>query len=185
MGSGIPADESFESAVRANLGALVRVATRLTGRPADADDLVQETLIRALRSYAGLRPGSHVRSWLLRILNNTYISAWRRRKREQALLQPGVWQVRAPWIGAPSPARPADEATVAQLSDEVSAALAALPDDFRRCIELVDLEDRTYREASEIIGRPIGTVMSRLHRGRRLLRDSLAGVEPSERLAAA
>lgn len=179
------ADETFEEAIRRNRAVLHRTATRMTGAATDADDLVQETLVRAFGSYSRLEPGSHVRAWLLRILSNTFISGYRRRRRERALLVPGVWEQHAPWL-APAEVEGGEPAPRLEgLGDEVLRALESLPSSYRTAIVMVDIEEKTYREAAEALGRPIGTVMSRLHRGRRMLRALLAEYARDEGYCAA
>lgn len=165
--------QSFEEMVSPFLGLVHRVATRMTGSPDAAQDLVQETLLRAYRAHGSLRPNSHIKPWLLRILHNTFVSDWRRRKREKIVLQRGVFEDRAPWlvpgtVGDGPGERPDDG-----LGDEVVRALAELPDAYRACVLLVDLEQKSYKEAAQLLGRPVGTVMSRLFRGRRLLQGML------------
>jgi RNA polymerase sigma-70 factor (ECF subfamily) len=167
--------ETFEDAVLAHRALLHRVALRMTGSHAEADDLVQETLLKAFRHFARLRPDSQVRPWLLRIMHNAFISRWRRAKREREVLEPAARELDASWVlprgvgGAP------DESARHGLGDEVVAALGELPDAYRTCVVLVDLEEKSYREAADALGRPLGTVMSRLFRGRRLLMGKLDG----------
>jgi RNA polymerase sigma-70 factor, ECF subfamily len=159
---------------------LYPAALRMTRNPSDAEDLVQESMARA---YAGLRhftPGTNGRAWLFRILANTFVSGYRKRQREpvqvlsaefEALLAvaPG-WSASAPAQAAPS----AEEAVLGQFShSEVRQALRELPECFRATIYLADVEGYPYREISEMLGVPIGTVMSRLHRARAQLRKRL------------
>jgi RNA polymerase sigma-70 factor (ECF subfamily) len=170
----------YEKEVLPLSGLLFRVGMRLTGSPAEAEDLVQETLLRAFRAFGDLRPDSQIRPWLIRILNNTFISEWRKRKRERSLLQPGRCEDLAPWLlprttGDATADRP-DEG----LGDEVVRALGGIPDAYRTCVLLVDLEQKSYKEAARQIGRPVGTVMSRLFRGRRLLQGMLDGYARQE-----
>jgi RNA polymerase sigma-70 factor (ECF subfamily) len=171
---------SFEALVLPHRGLLYRVALKMTGSPAEADDLVQDTLMKAYVSFDRLRPDSQVRPWLLRILHNTFVSSWRRKKRERALFQPGVAEDRAPWLVPTPPRRSPEESVDAGLGDEVEHALAELPVSYRRCVVLVDLEEKSYREAATELGRPLGTIMSRLFRGRRLLQDKLDGYAHQE-----
>ncbi len=166
-------DEPFEQAVLPHRPLLTRVALKLTGSVAEADDLVQDTLLRAYGSFDRLRPESQVKPWLLRILHNSFVSSWRRRKRERALFQPGVAEDKAPWVVPKKLGRDPEETADRGLGDEVVHALRELPPAYRRCVVLVDLEERSYKEAAELLGRPLGTVMSRLHRGRRLLQGKL------------
>ncbi len=178
--------DAFDELVNEHLTALVRAARRLcAGRP-EAEDLVQDTLLKAYRSFHKLEPSSRLRPWLLRIMHNTYVSHWRRLKRERELLVGGAWQARAPWL-EPEPLRGDDPEEPAEtlLSAEVTRALGELPDHYRTCVVLVDVHDRSYKEAAQIIGSPVGTIMSRLHRGRRMLRGKLYEYATSEGVLAA
>lgn len=161
-----PPERAFERDVLARLGELRGTALRLTRSPAAADDLLQETGLRAWRFREHFSPDSNARAWLHRILVNTFIHGWRRQRRER--------EVHARYLA--EPARPAHVAAVdgALLGDEVSAALAALPPDFRAVFVRVDLLDQSYRDVAAALGCPIGTVMSRLHRARRALQRTLA-----------
>lgn len=166
-------EESYEQTVLPHRVLLHRVAIKMTGSPTEADDLVQETLLRAFRSFDRLRPDSHVRPWLMRILHNTFVSDWRRRKRERTVLAPNVIEHSAPWVLPRKLSAEPDEAASDGLGDEVVRALSELPPPYRSCVVLVDLQDKSYKEAAELIGRPLGTVMSRLFRGRRMLKGKL------------
>lgn len=141
---------------------LSRSALRLTRGAALADDLVQETLTRAWQARASFRPGTNARAWTHRILFNTYINHYRKKKRESLALEElrnlSPRGTRAPHDG---------------FGDEVSAALAALHPDFREAVELVDLGELSYQDAADRLKCPVGTVMSRLHRGRKRLRGAL------------
>jgi RNA polymerase sigma-70 factor (ECF subfamily) len=156
----------FERDVLARLGELRGTALRLTRSTAAADDLLQETGLRAWRFRMHFTPDSNARAWLHRILVNTFIHGWRRQRRER--------EVHARFLA--EPARPVSVAAIdgALLGDEVSAALAALPPEFRAVFIRVDLLDQSYRDVAEALGCPIGTVMSRLHRARRALQRALA-----------
>jgi RNA polymerase sigma-70 factor (ECF subfamily) len=149
---------------------LVAAAVRLTGSRAEAEDLVQEAVLRAWVFWHRFEPGTNGRAWMHRILVNTFISGYRKRRREREILS----QVHA----IEDHARRAHEARSVtpgeSLSDEVASALASLSADFRRIIILVDLEDKSYRDAAATLGCPIGTVMSRLHRARRAMQRALA-----------
>lgn len=166
-------DESFENTVLKHRALLLRVAVKMTGSPTEADDLVQETLLRAFRSFGRLRPDSHVRPWLMRILHNTFVSDWRRKKRERTVLAPNVIEHSAPWVIPRKLAEEPDEEASDGLGDEVVQALSEIPTPYRSCVVLVDIQDKSYKEAAELIGRPLGTVMSRLFRGRRMLKGKL------------
>lgn len=159
------------SAVADGLGPLLPLlrarALRLTRNPGDADDLVQDTVVRALRFESSFRSGTDLRAWLNRILMSVFVTRCRRKKRERRALDtltvdPCAWT----HSDAPPPMR--------SLPRSLSGALGRIPDQFARVVQLVDLEDHSYREAAERLGVPVGTVMSRLFRGRRLLANLLA-----------
>ena len=143
---------------------LSRTALRLARGTALADDLVQETLTRAWQARASFRPGTNARAWTHRILFNTYINHYRKKKRERDVLD----ELRS--TGRVS-VRDAHEG----FSDEVAAALRGLRPEFREAVELVDLRDLSYQDAADQLACPVGTVMSRLHRGRKRLRRALGG----------
>lgn len=143
---------------------LSRTALRLTRGTALADDLVQETLTRAWQARASFRPGTNARAWTHRILFNTYINHYRKKKREREALQ----ELRGISLTV---SRAAHDG----FSDEVAAALAALRPEFREAVELVDLGELSYQDAADRLACPVGTVMSRLHRGRKRLRRALHG----------
>lgn len=141
---------------------LCRTAMRLARGTALADDLVQETLARAWQARASFQPGTNARAWTHRILFNTYINHYRKRKREREALE----ELRQTDVGGGG-------SDSEGLGDEVLCALGALQPEFRRAVELVDLHDLSYQDAAERLDCPVGTVMSRLHRGRRRLRSVL------------
>jgi RNA polymerase sigma-70 factor (ECF subfamily) len=143
---------------------LSRTALRLTRGTAFADDLVQETLTRAWQARASFRPGTNARAWMHRILFNTYINHYRKRKRERDALE----ELRRAGRGHPRHLHDG-------FGDEVVAALGALQPEFRAAVELVDLADLSYQDAADQLACPVGTVMSRLHRGRKRLRRALRG----------
>jgi RNA polymerase sigma-70 factor (ECF subfamily) len=143
---------------------LCRTALRLTRGTSLADDLVQETLARAWQARASFSPGTNARAWTRRILFNTYINHYRKKKREREALE----ELRN--LGAIG-ARPAQDG----FGDEVLAALHSLKPEFREAVELVDLGELSYQDAAARLDCPVGTVMSRLHRGRKRLKRTLAG----------
>jgi RNA polymerase sigma-70 factor (ECF subfamily) len=166
----------FEQQVRPHLPQLYPAALRLTRNPADAEDLVQDTLAKAYASFAQYTPGTNLRAWLHRILSTTFINTYRKRQR-QPQIAPGAdahadWTVSAdPLTG---PARSAEAEALDKITDTtLLTALRDLPDDFRTAIWLADVEGYPYREVAAIMGTPLGTVMSRLHRGRGKLRHTL------------
>jgi RNA polymerase sigma-70 factor (ECF subfamily) len=157
-------DEAYNHEILPCVADLSRTAMRLTRGTALADDLVQETLARAWQARASFQPGTNARAWTHRILFNVYVNQYRKTKRERAMLE----QLRQT---SPSGTRPRHDG----FADEVVAALKTLQPDFREAVELVDLRDLSYQDAAERLSCPIGTVMSRLHRGRKRLRQALEG----------
>jgi len=174
-------DAEFERQVRPYLGQLYPAALRLTRNASDAEDLVQETLAKAYQAFGQFAPGTNLRAWLHKILSNTFINNYRRAKREP-LIAPAPerdeWQDGA---DAFTPAaRSAESEALDRMADsEILSALRDLPADFKTAIYLADIEGYPYREVAQIMGTPIGTVMSRLHRGREKLRARLAGYGPA------
>jgi len=153
-----------------------RVARRLVGSREEAEDLMQETYARAFRSWQQYQPGTNLRAWLLRILTNLNIDRGRRVQRTPDMqpLEEGDYFLynRLEESGGENPD---EERVVERLSqDDIVAALASVPHDFRDVIVLVDIGDFSYQDAAQILDIPIGTVMSRLHRGRRVLKRELA-----------
>ncbi len=164
-------DTAFERYVLPEIEVLLRVAHSLTRNHAEAEDLVQDTLLRAYRGIGGF-DGRHPRAWLLTILRNTHINR-NRRRRPELLRDPDAATDRM--ISAAS-----DERTDAVIDDEVDVeiirALESLDEPFRRVVELVDIDGLSYAEAAEVLDVPVGTVMSRLHRARSRIRDRLVKV---------
>jgi RNA polymerase sigma-70 factor (ECF subfamily) len=160
---------------------LYRCALALTRSPADAEDLVQETLTKAWAAFGGFRAGTNIRAWLHRIMTNTYINSYRKRRREPLLLTTGSIDDLA--VCRPQPAhvgRSAEaEALDKILAPELTRAMRSLPADFATTVYLADVEGLSYRDTATRMGTPLGTVMSRLHCGRRALRLSLTQGEPA------
>ena len=171
----------YEATVRRHLEELRGAALRLTRSRAEADDLVQEAVLRAWSFWDRFEPGTNGRAWLHRILVNSFINGWRRQRREREILAEvcGDATRRAYWTDAPREDERDDG-----LSDEIHEALAALPPEFRAVLERIDLDEQSYREVAEALGCPIGTVMSRLHRARRALRNKLRGYAATEGVVA-
>jgi len=154
-----------------------RVARRLVGTRDEAEDLVQETYARAFRSWRSYSPGTNLRAWLLRILTNLNIDRGRRRQRapDTQPLEEGDYYLYNRLEEAGRDGGSDQEAVVERLSqDDVVAALSTVPHDFRDVVVLVDIGDFSYADAAQILDIPVGTVMSRLHRGRRILKRELA-----------
>ena len=160
-------DEAFQRYVVPELGALLRVAHSLTRNPHDAEDLVQDTILRAYRAMSSF-DGAHARAWLFTILRNTHVN--RNRRQRPGLFDDANDAESVPEIRRSDPAELAEQAA---FRDAVIAAVATLPDKMRVVVELVDLEMCTYAEVAMVLDIPIGTVMSRLHRGRRHIKEQL------------
>jgi RNA polymerase sigma-70 factor, ECF subfamily len=174
----------FEQDVLPVLSRLYPAALRMTRNASDAEDLVQETSAKAYAAFHQFKPDTNLRAWLNRILANTFINGYRKRRREP-IQELGAdferdWQV----DGNPlSPrARSAEAEAMDRLGDtEIAQALLDLPETFRMTVYLADVEGYPYKEIAEIMGTPVGTVMSRLHRARGRLRQQLAGRAPQPR----
>jgi len=177
VGSGSITQREFEREALAHLSALLAVGTRLTKNTAEAEDLVQDTYVKAMRARRQFEAGTNMRAWLLRILTNTFINRYRRGGLEKSVIEgPDADPLADGWIGASTLAAmrdPESQALRPVLEREITTALDELPDEFRLAVVLADVEELSYREISDIMGCPIGTVMSRLHRGRRLLKGRL------------
>ncbi len=169
----------FEADALPLLSNLYTAAYRLTRNAADAEDLVQETFLRAYRGFHQFEPGTNLKAWIYRILTNTFINSYRKKQREpQTVSDDEVedWYLYSKM--AEDGAEPSAEASVLEsLPDEdVQEALSSLPEPFRIAVLLADVEGFSYKEIAEITEVPIGTVMSRLHRGRRALEKRLWNV---------
>jgi len=169
--------EDFEAEFLPNLPALMAVATRLTGSRSAAEDLVQDTLLKAFRSRKQYRAGTNPRAWLLAILRNTFLNGYRRRNLERRVFDGPDADALAPgWIGASSlrAMRDPHSGGLQQLLEApLLAAIDELPPEFKMTVLLADIEEMSYKEIADAMSCPIGTVMSRLHRGRRWLRARL------------
>lgn len=171
----------FREEAMPHVDALFGAAMRYTRSARDAEDLVQDTLLKAFVHFDKYRPGTNCKAWLFRILTNTFINRYRKRQRERVFLADD--RDSRP-LAERTPSRPVSELeprgeepmelVERVFGDEVSVALQRLPIDFRMVVMLVDVHDFSYKECAEILECPIGTVMSRLYRGRRMLRAQLA-----------
>jgi RNA polymerase sigma-70 factor (ECF subfamily) len=161
------------------MGALYAAAMRMTHNPSDAEDLVQETFLRAYRGFGGFEEGTNLKAWLYRILTNTYINSYRAKKRrpEESELEDVedlyLYRRLGGLEGAAAGRSAEDELLDHFTESEVTDAIESLPEQFRLAVLLADVEGFSYKEIAEILDIPIGTVMSRLHRGRKALQKRL------------
>jgi RNA polymerase sigma-70 factor, ECF subfamily len=167
--------EQFEELSLPYLDRMYGAALRYTRNPADAEDLVQETFAKAYSAFHQYEPGTNIRAWLYRILTNTYINLYRKRQRrppehpQEEIDEFSLYD----WLGGVG-ASAEREVLEAITADEIKDALANLPEPFRLAVYLADVEGFSYKEIAKIMDTPVGTVMSRLHRGRKQLQKALA-----------
>jgi RNA polymerase sigma-70 factor (ECF subfamily) len=167
---------AFEEEALPLLPGLYRAALRLTRNPADAEDLVQEAYLRAYRGFHQFEPGTNLKAWLYRILTNSFINTYRKKQREpQTVPDEDIedWYLYNR-LAREAPDSSAEAVVLESMPDEdVRAALEGLPEQYRAAVLLADVEGFSYKEIAEILEIPIGTVMSRLHRGRKALEKAL------------
>lgn len=170
----------FEKQVLEHMNMLYAVALRLTRNATDAQDLTQSTVVKALRFHDRFKDGTYIKAWLLTILRNTFINEYRRKARRPDFVELTGAEAAAeqpPDLDASvfEPGQDNSSDLLELVDDEVKLAIEALPEDFRVTVIMADLQDKSYKEIADAVGCPLGTVMSRLYRGRKLLRESLHG----------
>lgn len=179
-----PADETpeqraarFEREVLPLVDSLYAGAMRMTRNPEDAADLVQETIERSFKAFEKFKPGTNLKAWLFRIQTNNFINGYRKKQRQPAQAwseDVEDWQMAESASHTAGGLKSAEAVALESLPDsDIKDALAAIPEDFRLAVYFADVEGFSYKEISEIMDTPVGTVMSRLHRGRKMLRESL------------
>lgn len=175
--------QQFEAEVLPHLDAMYRTAVRLTRSPSDADDLVQDAVLKAYRFFDHYEPGTNIRAWLLKVLTNVFYSKYRRTALDGQVKALGEGDpVADGWMSAASMGPRREPERLAErsiLEGSVARALEDLPDEFRSVLLLADVEGLTYREIADTLGCPMGTVMSRLHRARRAVAQKLGVVTPT------
>ena len=171
--------DSFTEEALSHMDAMYGVACRLTRNPTEAEDLVQDALVKAMRARDQFHAGTNMKAWMFRILTNTFINKYRRGGLERSVLDgPDADPLVDGWVSASTMRQLRDPEQIALrpiVEGEVQKALDALPAEFKLAVVLCDVEEFSYEEIADIMQCPIGTVMSRLHRGRKLLQKSLYG----------
>jgi len=182
--------ERFEELAMGYMGPLYSAALRMTRNPSDAEDLVQETYLKAYRAFGTFQEGTNLKSWLYKILTNTFINTYRSRRRrpsetELDEVEDLYLYHRLGGLEAAAAGRSAEDLVLERFTEtDVKEAVESLPEQFRIAVLLADVEGFSYKEIAEILAVPIGTVMSRLHRGRRALQKALHTFAQERNLAA-
>ena len=166
----------FEAEALPHLDAVYAMAVRLVHNPDDANDLLQETVLRAWRFFDQFQPGTNCRAWLLTILFNNFRNGYRRASREQPASATGDfdhWLEAASLSDEPQAGNPETAVSMRSMDREVESAFNSMPDEFRSALLLIDVQELSYREASQVLEVPVGTIKSRVSRGRTLMRQAL------------
>ena len=181
--------DPFADEALTHLDAMYGVACKLTRNPTEAEDLVQDAFVKAMRARQQFHAGTNLKAWLFRILTNTFINKYRRGGLERSVLDgPEADPLADGWVSANTMRQLRDPETLALMplvEDEIRRALDALPAEFRLAVVLCDVEEFSYEEIAQIMGCPIGTVMSRLHRGRKFMQKRLYDLARDRGIAAA
>ena len=181
--------ELFEEQAIPFMDQLYGAAMRMTRNPSDAADLVQETFVKAFAAFGQFTQGTNLKAWLYRILTNTFINSYRKNQRnpyQGSIDELEDWQFGGAVSATSSTSRSAEAEAIDRMPDStVKDALQSIPEDFRLAVYLADVEGFSYQEIADIMKTPVGTVMSRLHRGRRMLRERLAGYARGRGMAVA
>lgn len=172
--------ETFETLAMPLLDQLYGGALRMTRNPQDAEDLVQETYLKAFNSFGSFKQGTNLKAWMYRIMTNTYINSYRKAKRRPAQSSADELTDNQLYTTSGHDSTGLESAEVEALKEmpdaAISNAMNDLPEDYRMVVYYADVVGLAYKEIAEIMGTPLGTVMSRLHRGRKLLRGALKDV---------
>lgn len=165
---------AFEREAVPQMDVLYNFALRMTNNPADAEDLLQETFLKAFRFWDSYQEGTNIRAWLFRIMKNSYINRYRKESREPETVDYDETKIGYAVAEGAEPAETRQSVFRNLLEDDLAEAIARLPDDFRTVLILCDIEGLSYEEIAEFVDIPLGTVRSRLHRARRILRKELS-----------